>query len=236
MTSAQAIAQKHFVHIPALADTLAVTTDELRGFSAFWNDLVRDEKYREFTNRRRRLLRYSRSCDGVLTPRKDMTILPKVKRPIAGSHKPNHVSAAPASFAGHPLTKRLLAFDLQMIPQSAQPAEIDIHLFRVIADHQQCSPTTSGIHKDGADWVFMHFIKSDGCEPVPSRLFADAAGKEKVFEAVLSQFCETLVVDDMHLYHEAGPVQAKQTCHAAYRDMLVVTVHTQRHRPKENLT
>ncbi|MDJ0820653.1 MAG: 2OG-Fe dioxygenase family protein [Paracoccaceae bacterium] len=201
-----------------------VTAEDASTFAGFWNNLVEDQKYRNFTSRKRRILRYILHPDGFFELNTDLVIHPRVKRDIEGADKPNPLSPAHADFAGHPLLARLLKADLALVPKADSPRELDIHQFRVFASGAKPSPTTSGVHQDGADWVFMHFVAAAGAEPVPSRIFATSEGGSALFEGVLGSFLETLVVNDRLLFHQADPVIASNPRETGWRDMLIVTL------------
>ncbi len=100
---------------------------------------------------------------------------------------------------------------------------IDIHQFRVKTQSGRESPTTSGIHQDGQDWIFMHFIHSHNTEPVISEVHATADEAPPLLHTALEYFLETLIINDKRLYHRASNVRQISPTNMAYRDLLLVT-------------
>ncbi|MGV1802007.1 2OG-Fe dioxygenase family protein [Agrobacterium vitis] len=218
------IPETGFLHISDLALRLGLDVHSASDFLDHWSDLSLDHKYKHYTQRYRRVLRYWLTSDGDLERRNDTIIVPRVKREIEGSDRLNQVETVHDSFVENAIFQAILLHDLAMVPVSQSKREVDIHLFRVQATDNKASPTTSGIHQDGAELVFMHFIGACNAQPVWSRIYPDK-NANPIWEAVLGRFLETLIVDDTSVYHQADAVQTLDPGRPAYRDMLIVTVH-----------
>ena len=197
-----------------------------QSFRAYWNNLVRDEAFRAYTHRERRILRYRLSPSRQLQIDRDAAFKSTVTYAVNYRQGVNHLSYCEEGFIEHPLMRKLLATDLAVIAPHLgdQACTIDIHQFRVRADGQSRSPTTSGIHQDGLDWVFMHFIGECNTVPVVSQVFADETEQRCMLDVSMEQFLETIVINDRAYFHRAGDVRALVDTGPAWRDVLLVSL------------
>ncbi|MGZ0714884.1 2OG-Fe dioxygenase family protein [Pseudomonas palleroniana] len=220
--------EHHYCHRRNFRELIEIEPGEENSFRAYWNNLVRDEAFRAYTHRERRILRYRLSPSRQLHINRDAAFKSPVTYAIEYRQGVNHLSYCEESFIDHSLTRKLLAVDLALIePHLVERAyTIDIHLFRVRADRQSSSPTTSGIHQDGLDWVFMHFIGQYNTVPVVSELFTSESEHSRVLNFPMEQFLETIVVNDRELYHRAGDVRPQEDSAPAWRDLLVVSLRS----------
>ena len=123
------------------------------------------------------------------------------------------------------LLRRLILFDLDQLPlsdaQRSNPVDVGVHLIRMVATPGR--PGTSSpncLHKDGEPWTFVHLIDRDGIEGGES-IVADNS-KSIVFETVLDQLLDTLVVDDKCVYHMVREVYALPTRERGFRTALLI--------------
>ena len=123
------------------------------------------------------------------------------------------------------LLKRLILFDLDQLPlsdaQRSSPVDVGVHLIRMVATPGR--PGTSSpncLHKDGEPWTFVHLIDRDGIEGGES-IVADNS-RSIVFETVLDQLLDTLVVDDKCVYHMVREVYALPTRERGFRTALLI--------------
>lgn len=197
-----------------------------QSFRAYWNNLVRDEAFRAYTHRERRILRYRLSPSRQLQIDRDAAFKSTVTYAVNYRQGVNHLSYCEEGFIEHPLMRKLLATDLAVIAPHLgdQACTIDIHQFRVRADGQSSSPTTSGIHQDGLDWVFMHFIAERNTVPVVSQVFADETEQRCMLDVSMEQFLETIVINDRAYYHRASDVRPLVDTGPAWRDVLLVSL------------
>ncbi|MCK3832717.1 2OG-Fe dioxygenase family protein [Pseudomonas fluorescens] len=197
-----------------------------QSFRTYWNNLVRDEAFRAYTHRERRILRYRLSPSRQLQIDRDAAFKSTVTYAVNYRQGVNHLSYCEEGFIEHPLMRKLLATDLAVIAPHLgdQACTIDIHQFRVRADGQSSSPTTSGIHQDGLDWVFMHFIAERNTVPVVSQVFADETEQRCMLDVSMEQFLETIVINDRAYYHRASDVRPLVDTGPAWRDVLLVSL------------
>lgn len=220
--------EHHYCHRRDFAEVVKVEAAEAQSFRAYWANLVRDEAFKAYTHRERRILRYRLTASRQLQIDRNTEFKSPVTYAVNYRQGVNHLSYSEEGFIEHPLMRKLLAADLAVIdPHLGEHSyTIDIHQFRVRADAQACSPTTSGIHQDGLDWVFMHFISEHNTVPVVSEVFTQQAEQSRVLNVPMEQFLETIVVNDRDLYHRAGDVRPRDDSAPAWRDMLLVSLRS----------
>ena len=220
--------EHHYCHRRDFGELLNVEPAEEQSFRAYWANLVRDEAFKAYTHRERRILRYRLLPSRQLQIDRNTAFESPVTYAVNYRQGVNHLSYSEQGFIDHPLTHKLLAADLAVLAPhlGEQSYTIDIHQFRVRADAQACSPTTSGIHQDGLDWVFMHFIGEHNTMPVVSEVFTSEAEHSRVLNLPMERFLETIVINDRGLYHRAGAVRPKVDSTPAWRDMLLVSLRS----------
>lgn len=222
--------KENFVFIPRAGELVSSKnhSDDARlRYAAHWDDLQVDENFKSYTDRRRRLLRYDYTHPGVFELNPDPVVRPKVNYNITYKRANNHLRYATQAFIDDPLTRAMIEMDLRLIEFALVPGQrlaIDIHQFRVSSTEGRPSPTTSGRHQDGEDYVFMHFVNADNVKPVVSEVHADQTIGDALFSHAMTEFLDTLVVNDRKLYHSASPVEPQQAGRSAHRDLLLVCV------------
>ncbi|MGZ0716985.1 2OG-Fe dioxygenase family protein [Pseudomonas palleroniana] len=218
------LSQHHYWHGRHFRELLHIEREEEHSFRAYWSNLVRDEAFREYTYRERRILRYRLAPNGHLQMDRDANYASSVVYPIEYRQGVNALSYSEEGFISHPLLQRLLATDIAAIgPQLGKYSyAIDIHQFRVKADKPSGSPTTSGIHQDGLDWVFMHFIDACNTVPVVSQIYASQEADSCLLSVPMEHFLETIAINDSKVYHRAGLVRPLSGDLPASRDLLLV--------------
>ncbi|WP_116963868.1 2OG-Fe dioxygenase family protein [Fastidiosibacter lacustris] len=222
--------QNHYVHQQNYKDLISCDDESVRSFKAHWDRLVHDDNFKDYTNRRRRILRYTYDViSNNLRINRDSEYKSSVTYDIPYQQGANKLTYAEESFIHHPITQQLITTDLDFFKSHLDKQsryEVNAHLFRVQADDEGISPTTSGIHRDGMDFIGMHFIDAHNTVDVVSKLYASDRSESEVFSKPMSAFLETLLVNDQKLYHSASEVkQNKNTNQIAYRDLLLVTLH-----------
>ena len=187
------LSQKNYLHLPNFANELSTSLEDQRDFQKYWNDLAPDRNFESYTTRERRILRFTFTHPDQLVLNPDAEYVPKAQYNVAYKKGANTLTYVNESFITHPLMERILAADLTLIDnvlQVDQTYTIDIHLFRVRADSGDISPTTSGVHQDGHEWIFMHFINRHNTQPVLSRIHSENAHDPVILETVMTQFLE----------------------------------------------
>lgn len=217
-----------FAHIKDISPWISFSPSQQQCFSAWWDNLIRDENFRQYTHRERRILRY-RSADNDpvrLEINPDVHFKPAVTYDVKYQQGTNVLSYAEEGFINDPILQQIIQFDREIINMLyGQPEAItmDIHQFRVKACTGKASPTTSGIHQDGFDWIFMHYINQHNILPVASEIFRHQDEDSLLLRKSMNQFMETLIVDDNRCWHRASSVKQLNNQQPAWRDLLLVT-------------
>ncbi|MGC5701706.1 2OG-Fe dioxygenase family protein [Pseudomonas sp. NFXW11] len=218
------LSQHHYWHGRHFRELIHIEADEEQSFRAYWSNLVRDEAFKEYTHRERRILRYRLLPCGQLQMDRNAEYKSSVVYPINYRQGVNALTYSEDGFIAHPIMQQLLATDIAALGAAlaGHSYAIDIHQFRVRTDSETSSPTTSGIHQDGLDWVFMHFIDACNTVPVVSDIYATQEADSCLLSVPMERFLETIVLDDNVLYHRAGDVQQMARQQPAWRDLLLV--------------
>ncbi|WP_241537986.1 2OG-Fe dioxygenase family protein [Xenorhabdus sp. KJ12.1] len=138
----------------------------------------------------------------------------------------NQLSYVEEGFINHPIMQHILSTNIAILGERLVKGyrySIDIHQFRVKALSGKESPTTSGIHQDGQEWIFMHFIQGNNIAPVISEVHVSSDEAPPLLQTAMTQFLETLAIDDKQLYHRASNVRQISPTSEAFRDLLLVT-------------
>ncbi|WP_338803693.1 2OG-Fe dioxygenase family protein [Xenorhabdus griffiniae] len=219
---------EHYCHIPHFSELISRDSEEIKTFKDYWNELVLDQNFKDYTHRERRILRYYYHPDeeNPLQLNRDNKYHSSVTYDIEYKKGSNQLSYVKETFITHPIMQHILATDIAILGDQLTKKHhyaIDIHQFRVKAQAGKDSPTTSGIHQDGQNWIFMHFIQSHNTEPVISEVHATAHEAPPLLHTAMEHFLETLAINDKRLYHRASSVRQVSPTNAAFRDLLLVT-------------
>jgi hypothetical protein len=74
----------------------------------------------------------------------------------------------------------------------------------------------------------MHFIDSRNIRPVVSEIHASKVSTVPLFARPLTDFLDTVIVNDAVLYHSANAVQQANPDELAFRDMLLISFSSAR--------
>lgn len=220
------LSRNNCCHAVDFRDLIHYRPQDESDFKRHWDRLVLDENYKHYTRRERRLLLYRFRVGQPLEIDRNTEFVPTAVYDVDYTRGVNRLTYAEDSFIESPILSQLLAADIRILGDRLMPDRhytIDIHLFRILSEDGAVSPTTSGNHQDGLDWVFMHFIDSLNIEPVISEIHAAKESKMPLFAKALNGFLETVIVNDRVLYHSANPVRQASHDQLAYRDMLLVS-------------
>ncbi|MBD2801239.1 2OG-Fe dioxygenase family protein [Xenorhabdus sp. M] len=228
---------EHYCHIPHFNKLISHDPETMNTFKAHWNGLVLDENFKNYTHRERRILRYYYRpyAEQPLQLNRDAAYHSSMNYKIEYKQGVNQLDYANEAFITHPIMQNILATDIAILDKKLTKEHnyaIDIHLFRIKAQEGKESPTTSGIHQDGQDWIFMHFIQSHNTEPVISEVHATENEAPPLLYTAMENFLETLAINDKQLYHRASGVRQISLTHAAFRDLLLVTFRQLPEQPK----
>jgi biotin carboxylase len=225
---------QHYYHIPEFGKLLRYQDDEAEFFRGYWNRLVLDQNFKDYTHRERRILRYFYHRDSGFLINRNTKYEAGVIHSVNYVHGTNHLTYAEDDFICNPLFGEILKTDMALLElpwDSGCYYSIDVHLFRIKAEVGQISPTTSGPHQDGRDWVVMHFIDGQNIHPVISEIHLEASSQQPVFRIPMNDFMETLIVNDRKVFHGASAVKPLRPDCAATRDLLLVTFTQSDHAP-----
>lgn len=220
------LAGNRYVHINNLIDLFPISEREMAQFKLYWNNLVLDENFKNYTNRKRRILRYHYQPGQPLRLNRDASYQPSATYSVDYTRGVNNLTYVEEDFITHPVMQHILATDIALLQYQLDASyyyAIDAHQFRVSAEQGNVSPTTSGIHQDGTDWVCMHFIAGSNIYPVLSEVHISQQEAPPLLATTMNQCLETLIIDDKHLYHRAGSVRQLSASAPAFRDILVIT-------------
>jgi hypothetical protein len=228
VTNLSALLQNNgFVHVPSLCSHIPGAINRESAFNAHWDDLVLDENYKSYTTRYRRILRYWYEHPGRLIQNANSVYIPKVTYNADYAHGANHLAYATPIFVNDELMQAIIRFDLAVLSPfltNGQEYSIDIDLFQVSSTEGKVSPTTSGRHQDGEDWLCMHFVGARNIKPVISGVFSADKNQAPLFSRSMTKFLETLIVNDRSLFHAAGPVEQQDPALPAHRNLLLVSL------------
>ncbi|MDD2050361.1 2OG-Fe dioxygenase family protein [Pseudomonas putida] len=197
-----------------------------RAFNATWNTL-RPDIYLGAANgtRQRRICKFEyRHKDRRWKTLESCNFFqPPAHNPLLGGIERTYARSE-TSFIGSPVLQTLLAADLALLELTVGQRDwlVTCHQFRVLCDeHNEGQATPEGRHRDGHDFVFQHLIQRQSVIGGESRVF-DENG-ETVFRATLTDYMETVVLNDRTLLHEVSPLQPHPDGSTpGTRDMLII--------------
>lgn len=121
----------------------------------------------------------------------------------------------------NPLLRRLIRFHVGqcgvLYPQ-IRDWLVYVHQIRILGNGGE--PTPEGIHQDGHHVVAQILVARENVRGAQSTV-CDAS-RTPVYEAVLSDDFDTIVVDDRAVWHGVTPLQCIDPLRPAYRDMLLI--------------
>lgn len=227
LSNSSALTDSGFDHWTNFADQLEVSEPEKDSFCAHWDMLAPDRNYEKYTQRERRILRYFFNRTDGLTLNLDPVYQAKAQYNVPYKRGKNQLTYVTQDCIDDPLMRRILLSDLDALGEALTHDvgySVDIHLFRVLAKNGAVSPTTSGVHQDGHEWIFMHLVNHHNIQPVVSTLHPGNAPEPVLYKAVMQGFLETLVVHDRRHFHAATEVRQSDTSIPAWRDLLLVNI------------
>ncbi|MCF6766635.1 2OG-Fe dioxygenase family protein [Thiotrichales bacterium 19S3-7] len=223
----QQLTSKHYFHAVTISGLVNYENNDRLQFQKHWDRLALDENFANYTHRERRLLRYTYQHAKPLEINYDNQYISSVTYNVDYTKGPNELLYVENSFINDPITQKIIETDIHIFERSfidkQLTYDLNLHLFRVKAADGTISPTTSGIHQDGMDFICMHFINSQNIMPVASNLYKNNKPYSNFYSTCMHNFLETLFVNDKKIYHSAGEVKQNHLAIPAYRDLLLVT-------------
>lgn len=215
----------HSAHYPAL-DVALLGREACRAFNATWEHLHTDA-YLSAENglRERRICKFQyRQRERQWTALQDCHFFQaETDNPLLGGVQRTYTRCE-ATFIDSPILQTLLAADLALLDMALGPRDwlVTCHQFRILCDQGNAGQATpEGRHRDGHDFVFQHLIQRQHVIGGESRIFDEEGGQ--VFSATLTDYLETLVLNDRILLHEVSPLQTSSiNSDRGSRDMLII--------------
>lgn len=118
---------------------------------------------------------------------------------------------------------QIIRFDLSQLPCADSPdiMEVRAHQFRIVANGGgHGKPTPEGLHRDGADFLAMHFIGRNNVSG--GMTYVMDANSSSASAITLLNMMDTLYLDDPRMLHYVTPVTAADSRSVGYRDVLVL--------------
>ena len=197
-------------------------------FAASWNDLPPDEYLQGKAPCRFR--RYS--CLSYAPLIGTIRVVPdapfyqsKVFNPLFGGMERKFAPLNPETLR-NPYLSELINLDLSQWPmlagQEGLSWRVGVHQIRIASQHNQpASPTPEGIHRDGYQFVTMHFIARQNVSGGVSNIYDNQFRLLDSF--TLSAPMDSIFIDDARVLHDATPILAEGKAGAASRDTLILT-------------
>ncbi|WP_139413423.1 2OG-Fe dioxygenase family protein [Bartonella mastomydis] len=104
--------------------------------------------------------------------------------------------------------------------------DVFVHQFRIESKKgMQGNPTPEGIHKDGHTFISMHMIGRYNIEGGTSYIYDE--NRNKIKEIVLKGNLESILLDDMEMYHSASVISSIND-EDGFRDLMVIDYREKR--------
>jgi len=98
--------------------------------------------------------------------------------------------------------------------------KIYLHQIRIVANNEYGgNPAPEGIHRDGHYFVAQILISKNNVSGGVSQLYNQ--NKDEIFKTELTEFLDSILLDDRRLYHNVSPIQPKEMI-TGNRDMLLI--------------
>ena len=196
-------------------------------FSAAWDDLPKDPYLLDggqYRYRRYSVFEYHQQKLSVLAiePHFQTTYYNTIHGGID-----RHLATWECSSIDNPVLGKIIEWIIQKIPSSTtQVWRVQAHQFRIIAAlDQQGKPTPEGIHKDGANYVFIMLLQRKNIQGGVSHIYNNQ--KQLLVETILEQSADCILLDDNAVYHYVSEISILDQRQVGLRDVLVLTFHRQ---------
>lgn len=143
--------------------------------------------------------------------------------PLSGGIHRDFAPLAPAT-QGNPVLRRLIRFHVHhcaaLYPQ-VRDWLIYVHQIRILGNGGATGqPTPEGLHQDGHHVVAQVLVARENVRGAQSTVCD--ANRVPIYQTVLREGLDTVVVDDRAVWHEVTPLQGIDPSRPAYRDMLLI--------------
>jgi hypothetical protein len=125
----------------------------------------------------------------------------------------------------NPVLKNIIDWTAKILSFAKETSwRIQAHQFRIKANNDEVGkPTPEGIHRDGADFIFIMLLQRDNITGGVSHIYDD--NKKLLFGAVLEELGDLVLLDDRKVWHGVSEIYALDKTNIGYRDVLVLTFH-----------
>lgn len=198
--------------------------DLVKQFKQFWSRLERDIFFDPLGHRDRAIARFSVAENNEITMIMDSSVTTHNSYNTISNEINRLYQYAEQDFISHSLTKKIVLFNAQLAREilNIEKVEMVCSLFRVWAeDEDGLSKLIIQPHRDGVSLISMHFIASVNIEGAVSSLYDKEQNLITNSIIKLSEFTETMLVDDRELLHDVTPIKKIDPQQLSYRDMLI---------------
>jgi hypothetical protein len=124
-----------------------------------------------------------------------------------------------------PILKEIIAWVVQKIAGKKTTSwRIQAHQFRIVASiNEKGKPTPEGIHKDGADYIFIMLIQRHNIRGGINRIYNNQ--RQCLVETILEDSTDCILLDDTAVYHDVSSIRVIDPKQQGIRDVLVLTFH-----------
>ena len=197
-------------------------------FAETWNDLPPDEYLGgEAPCRLRRYscLSYS-PLRGAVSVMKDATFRQsKLFNPLFGGMERRFAPLRPETLNNPYLTELIdLALRQWPIPDNRKELNwsVGVHQIRIASQNNDpASPTPEGIHRDGYQFVTIHFIARQNVSGGVSNIYDNQSRLLESF--TLNAALDSIFIDDCRVMHDVTPILSERQGLVASRDTLILT-------------
>lgn len=125
----------------------------------------------------------------------------------------------------NPVLLKMIDWVVQQVDDKSKQAwRIQSHQFRIIASDQSVGkPTPEGVHKDGADYIFIMLMQRSNIVGGVSEVYDN--DRKLLGRATLERSGDFILLDDRAVYHGVSEISAVNSSEEGQRDVLVLTFH-----------
>lgn len=216
---------KDYVHIadPGKLVLKGISDIETENFKQTWNNLPPDKYVMGVSIRQRRICKFIIKNNGEITLLNDCSFIQskQVNKLIGGIER--HYSQSEDKVLKSKILLNLLAYQKGILEEQGFYGTwlVTCHQIRVRCDSDSVGlATPEGIHSDGHDFVFQHFIQKNNIKGGSSKIYSLNKKTEESYD--LSHFLEMIFINDRVVKHDVTPFTLNDNINEGYRDMLIV--------------
>ena len=194
-------------------------------FCSAWDHLPKDPyllDQGEYRSRRYSVFQYHKQQLAVLPP--EPHFQSSYYNAIHGDIN-RHLATWQTSSINNPVLHNVIIWIMKKInANNTQTWRIQAHQFRIVASIDQSGkPTPEGIHKDGADYIFIMLLQRQNIQGGVSHIYDNQ--KQPLAKTTLEKSADCILLDDSAVYHYVSEVSVLDPTQIGLRDVLVLTFH-----------